>query len=252
MFNKTKILYLDIETAPNIGWFWGCSFKTSITPEQIIKERFIIMVSYKWKGNKKVHNLSVNLRDMSDKKVLSKLAKVLEKADLVVTHNGDRFDLKWINTRMLYHGLQPIQQYKSEDTLKIAKKYFNFQSNRLNYIANLLGIGNKLDTGGIRLWLDIVLEKCPKALKKMIRYCDQDVRLLERVHNALSHYHKPAINLSGTGLLGCLRCENPRMTTNGITTLASGTQQQRLRCLKCGSSKTIPYNKYLKEIDSGK
>ena len=246
--NKAKILYLDIETAPNIGWFWGCSFKTSITPEQVIKERFIIMVSYKWKGDRKVHNLSVNLRNLDDKKVLRKLAKVLGEADLVVTHNGDRFDLKWINTRMLKHGLKPVQQYKSEDTLKIAKRYFNFQSNRLNYIANLLGLGSKLETGGIRLWLDIIFERCPKALSKMIKYCDQDVILLEKVHDKLAIYHTPTINLSGSSLLGCLRCDNKQMTTNGVRTNASGTQHQRLRCLKCGSSKSIPYTRYLKEV----
>lgn len=246
--SKAKVLYLDIETSPNIGWFWSAAWKTSIDTGQIIHERKIIMVSYKWAHEKKVHRLDWGLNKQCDKQLLKKLSKVMNEADLIVGHNGDRFDLKWINTRILYHGLPPVTPVHTEDTLKIAKKYFNFQSNRLNYIAQLLGIGAKIPTGGSKLWLDIVLNKSQKAMDKMGKYCDMDVVLLEKVHKKLAVFHEPSVNLSGSDLLGCLRCENKRMTTNGVVELKSGTKKQRLRCLKCGSSRTIPYTKYLKEV----
>jgi DNA polymerase elongation subunit (family B) len=205
------------------------------------------MISYKWKGQKKVHRLEWSA-NQCDKDLLKKFSKVLTEADLVIGHNGDRFDLKWVNTRLLYHGLPPIGKIISEDTLKIAKRHFNLQSNKLDYIAKLLGLGSKLPTGGYKLWIDIVMHKCPKAMKKMGRYCDMDVKLLEQVHDKLAVFQEPTINLSGNDLLGCLRCENKRMTTNGVYELQSGAVKQRLRCLKCGSGRTIPYSKYEKEM----
>lgn len=246
--SKAKILYLDIETSPNIGWFWSAAWKTSIDTGQIIDERQIIMASYKWKHEKKVHRLDWGLKKQCDKSLLKKLSKIINEADLVVAHNGDRFDLKWINTRLLVHKLPPLRPFKTEDTLKLAKSHFNFQSNRLNYIAELLGIGSKVPTGGSKLWLDIVLHKDEKAMAKMGKYCDMDVILLEKVHDRLSIFHEPVIDLSGNGLLGCHRCENPQMTTNGIYTLKSGAEKQRLRCLKCGSGRTVPLSKYVKEL----
>ena len=36
---KARVLIYDIETSPNIGWFWRAGYKLNIQPENIIKER---------------------------------------------------------------------------------------------------------------------------------------------------------------------------------------------------------------------
>jgi hypothetical protein len=53
-----------------------------------------------------------------------------------------------IQTRMLLNDLDPPSPYRSIDTLAIAKKEFGFTSNKLAFIAQSLGLGDKLDTGG--------------------------------------------------------------------------------------------------------
>src|SRR3970040_780667 len=55
---EQRILIYDIETSFNIGWFWRTGFKVNISPEQIIEERAIICVSYKWLGEDQVYNLT--------------------------------------------------------------------------------------------------------------------------------------------------------------------------------------------------
>jgi DNA polymerase III epsilon subunit-like protein len=70
--------------------------------------------------------------------------KVMAQADEIVAHNGDRFDLKWLRTRALLHGLDVMPSPKTIDTLKWAKRYFNFNSNKLDYIAKYLGVGQKM------------------------------------------------------------------------------------------------------------
>jgi DNA polymerase elongation subunit (family B) len=244
---KAKILYLDLETSPNIGWFWSASWKTSISTNQITDERQIIMASYKWAGEKKVHRIDWGLKKQCDKQLLKKLSKVINEADLVVAHNGDRFDLKWINTRLLFHGLDPLHRVNSEDTLKLAKRHFNFNSNRLDYIGQYLKVGRKIETGGIQLWLDIIFKKSKTAMNKMGKYCDQDVVLLEKVHNKLSKFNERTYAVYSGDTMSCNNCGSDHLHANRSYKLRSGAEKKVLTCQSCGSSKSVPMQKYLKE-----
>ena len=80
--------------------------------------------------------------------------------------------------------------YKQFDTLKVAKAKFMFNSNKLDYISKFLGAEGKIPTE-MKLWDDIILRKCPKALIQMLDYCDEDVRQLEVVYNALVSWENP-------------------------------------------------------------
>jgi len=185
-----KVLIYDIETSPNIGWFWRAGYKLNISPENIIKERAIICVSYKWLGENEVYTLVWD-KEQCDKFLIEQFIEVMNEADLLVAHNGDRFDLKWIKTRSLKHGItNMLIDYKSLDTLKLAKKKFNFNSNRLDYIAKYLGFEGKIKTT-ISLWTDIVFKKDQKALNQMVEYCEEDVRQLEKVYEKLVGWEKP-------------------------------------------------------------
>ena len=86
-------------------------------------------VSWKWEGSKKVQHLDWGLKEQCDKKLVEKFIKVLDKADEIVAHNGDRFDIKWIRTRALYHGIEMRDTYTTIDTLKMCKKYLSLPSN---------------------------------------------------------------------------------------------------------------------------
>lgn len=53
-----KRLFFDIETSPNIGYFWRTGYNLSITPDCIINERKIICISYKWETEDKIYSLT--------------------------------------------------------------------------------------------------------------------------------------------------------------------------------------------------
>jgi hypothetical protein len=191
---KARILIYDIETSPNIGWFWRAGYKLNIQPNQIIKERAIICISYRWKGDKEVFNLAWD-KNQDDKFMLEQFIEVMNEADLIVAHNGDRFDLKWIKTRALYHGLTTmLVDYPSIDTLKLAKKKFYFNSNRLDYISKFLGFEGKIQTTAA-LWNKVCMQNDRDALKEMIAYCDEDVVQLEKVYDALVGWENPKLHL---------------------------------------------------------
>lgn len=187
--SKSKILIYDIETSYNIVSSWRVGYNVNLPHHSVIKERAIICVSYKWLGEDQVYNLTWD-KNQDDKFLLEQFIEVLNEADLLVAHNGDRFDLKWIKTRALKHGLSMLIDYKQFDTLKVAKKKFYFNSNKLDYISEFLGFGNKIKTEP-ELWDRIILEKDPEAMKEMLAYCDEDVNLLEKVYKKLMYWETP-------------------------------------------------------------
>jgi hypothetical protein len=190
--NQARVLIYDIETSPNIGWFWRAGYKLNIQPDNIIKERAIICVSYKWLGEDQVYNLAWD-KNQCDKFLVEQFAEVLKESDLIVGHNGDRFDIKWLKTRALFHRVPMLPNYKQFDTLKVAKSKFLFNSNRLDYIAKFLGHEGKNKTT-ISLWTDIMFKKCKVAMNTMLEYCDEDVRQLEKVYNELKYADNPKLH----------------------------------------------------------
>ena len=232
---KRKRLYFDIETSPNIGFFWTAGFKLNISTESIIKERAIICICYKWEEDKVTHSLNWDSKQ-NDKKMLQEFIKVANEADELVGHNGDKFDLAWIRTRCLFHRIEMFPTYTTIDTLKVARSKFKFNSNKLNYIAKYLGIGQKIHTE-YDLWKDIVLNKDKEAMDKMIKYCKMDVILLEKVHKELS-LHIPAKTHYGVIFGGdrgsCPECGSDDLVRNNKRVTASGLVKIQLRCKTCG------------------
>jgi hypothetical protein len=191
--NQGKVLIYDIETSYNIGKFWRVGYNLNINSGDIIHERAIICISYKWLGGEQVYNLTWD-KNQCDKFLLEQFIPILDEADMIVAHNGDRYDLKFIKTRALKHNLKMLINYKQFDTLKVAKAKFMFNSNKLDYISKFLGAEGKISTE-MKLWDDIILRKCPKALIKMLDYCDEDVRQLEVVYNALVSWENPKFHV---------------------------------------------------------
>lgn len=184
-----KVLIYDIETSYNIVSSWRIGNKVNLPHHSVIKERAIICVSYKWLGEDQVYNLTWD-RNQDDKFLLENFIEVMNEADILVAHNGDRFDLKWIRTRALKHGLEMLPYYQQHDTIKTAKKYFNFNSNKLDYITQFLGFEGKIKTEP-ELWDRVILDKDMDALKEMVFYCDEDVRQLEKVYLKILNWDKP-------------------------------------------------------------
>jgi uncharacterized protein YprB with RNaseH-like and TPR domain/predicted RNA-binding Zn-ribbon protein involved in translation (DUF1610 family) len=232
---KRKRLFFDIETSPNIGFFWEAGYKKNIDYSNIIKERAIICICYKWEGEKEVHELHWDAKQ-SDKALLQKFIKVANEAHELVGHNGDRFDLAWIRTRCLFHRIEVFPRYTVIDTLKIARGKFKFNSNKLNYIADYLGIGQKIKTN-FDLWRQIVLNKDKKAMGKMIAYCKKDVTLLEKVFKEINNHiaaktHYGALIGGDRGT--CPECGSDYLVINQKTTTASGSSRVQYRCNDCG------------------
>ena len=231
---KRRRLFFDIETSPNIGFFWQSGFKLNIGPQNIIKERAIICICYKWEDEKETHSLNWDSKQ-NDKKMLQDFVKVLNESDEIIGHNGDKFDMAWVRTRCLFHGLDLFPKYHTVDTLKIARSKFKLNSNKLNYIAQFLGIGQKIKTD-YDLWKNIVLLKDKKAMADMIKYCKMDVILLEKVYKKLSLHIEPRTHFGvifGADRGSCPECGSDEIVINNRRTSATGTKYVQFKCKTC-------------------
>lgn len=245
-----KRLFFDIETSFNIGFFWRAG-KQYIGPDNILEERKIICISWKWEGEDKVYNLTWD-ENQCDKKMVKKFLKVMRSADEIIAHNGDRFDIRWLKTRALYHRLPALPKYQTLDTLKVVKSHFNFNSNKLDYIAKYLGVGEKMETGGIDLWKKIILDRDQKALEKMVAYCDQDVVVLEKVYAALRNHvgHKRHFGVQNGGeKFCCPECGSNSVRLSKTSTTAAGTIRRHIKCKKCATHYTVSDTTYTKLLE---
>lgn len=230
-------LIFDIEVSPNIGFFWQTGNKISIGYDSIIEERKIICICYKWEGKKTVYSLRWD-KNKCDKKMIKEFIKVADSADELLGHNGDNFDIKWVRTRAVMHGLNFSTNIVSIDTLKEARKSFRFNSNRLDYIGKVL-VGDKKISTDYAMWKDIVLTNDQTQLNKMVKYCKQDVVLLEKVFTKIKPFIKPKSSIA-LEKRECPECGSDRFTSHGIRRTAAGTVYYRGNCTDCGKYYKIP------------
>lgn len=228
-----KRLYIDVETSPNVVYSWRVGYKINLDYENIITERSLVSVAWKWEGEKEIHAVWWK-GPGKDKHIIEKIVPILHEADLIVAHFGDRFDLPWIRARAAFHGILVSPHLKTVDTKAQSSRLFYFNSNRLDYLAQFLGVGKKIETD-FDLWKD-VMKGSATALAKMIRYNKHDVRLLEKVYQKLEGYNKPKTHAgvhNGGSRNDCPYCASTHTVINGYRTTQTGFRSVARRCKDC-------------------
>lgn len=244
--SNIKRLFFDIETSPNIVYSWRIGYNLTITPENIIDERKIICISYKWESEDIIHTLKWD-KDHCDKQMLIDFVKIANQSDEMIAHNGDKFDIKWIRTRCIYHRIDMFPNYNTLDTLKKAKSGFNFNSNKLDYIAKFLGVGAKVKHSGFDMWIN-VMKGDESAMNEMVNYCIGDIQILEDVYLTMQNYIKPNthVGVHNNNLkFSCQSCGSEHITLykNRVTTL--GTIKRVMECQDCAYIYEISNSSYI-------
>lgn len=178
-----KILFIDIETSPSVSYHWK-RWDENIGQDQVIQESIILTFSAKFLGREEIlygYVTEEEVKRYDDKRVLGEIHDILNQADIVVAHNGRRFDKKKINTRLLFNGFEPTSHYRLFDTLISAKANFSFPSNSLDNICAYLGLERKLKHEGFNLWRGY-MEGNKECIEKMVDYNMQDVVILEELY----------------------------------------------------------------------
>lgn len=191
-----KILILDLETAPMKAYVWR-RWKENISLEQTISEWFILAWSAKWLYSPDIYGEVLTpeeVRGEDDSRIVASLYTIVNKADIIVAHNGKQADIPWMNSRFILNNLQPPKPFITVDTLEVARRQFGFSSNKLDALAGYFNIPHKLHTD-FQLWKEC-MEGKQQSLDYMLEYNKMDVKILEEVYLKLAPWIKNGPNMN--------------------------------------------------------
>lgn len=235
-----KVLVFDIETSPILGFVWSL-WDQNVGLNQIHKDWHLLSWAAKWLGEKEMlyadQSKAKDIQD--DSGILKKIWELLDEADIVLTKNGKRFDVKKLNARFAIHGMKPPSPYRHIDMETIARKYFAFTSNKLEYLSDKLNKKYKKlkhkKFPGFELWVEC-LKGNKKAWKELEIYNKYDVLSTEELYQHLSAWDT-SINFNvyhdDNGVI--CQCGSSSLMKYGYCFTNTG-KFQRYRCNKCGAS----------------
>jgi len=236
---EPAVLLYDIETAPALAWMWSAYDANVIAIE---KDWYLLSVAYRWLGSDDTYFVSIYqdpkfYPDTQDDLYLAERIKLLfDAADVLVAHNGDRFDQRKVNARLLWHDLGPASPYKTVDTAKQARRYFANYMNSLKDLGRLYNLGSKLENEGFSLW-----RKCmagdPAAWATMEAYNRQDIEVMEKLYLKLRPWMQGAGAAPNPNFQSetpvCTHCGSDKLQKRGVRTTSVSTFQT----YQCGDCK---------------
>lgn len=236
-----KVLLLDIETAPMLGYVWGL-WDQNIGLNMIHTDWYILSWSAKWLGAPPEETMYADQRDSpdieNDGEMLKGIWKLLDEAEIIITQNGKKFDEKKLNARFIQNGFKPTSSFRHIDTLQIAKHRFAFTSNKLEYMTDKLCTKYKklkhAKFSGFELWKECLAGNM-EAWEEMELYNRYDVLSLEELYLKLRPWDK-SINFNvytGSEETFC-SCGSMEFSKNGFVYSNAG-KYQRYTCKKCGA-----------------
>ena len=230
-----KILLFDIETSPCVVYSWGLG-KQRLSYENLIEEWCIIAWSAMWLNETTVMGDVLTPEEATKKddlRIVKSLLKLINDADVLIAHNGRKFDVPRVMGRAIMHKLPPTSSYHIIDTLEAAKKV-KFTSNRLDYLGSVLSGEGKIKTT-FDLWLKC-LHGDNDALNEMLTYNKKDVLVLKEFYLLIRPYIKSHPNvalMSEINGSACPVCGSTEFEEIGDY-ITQANKYDEFRCIGCG------------------
>jgi len=228
-----KLLILDIETFPILSYHWGL-WDQNIAINQIREPGGVLCWAAKWHGKDRMFFRS--LKHHGHEKMLAGIYDLLESADSVIHYNGMKFDIPILNTEFAHAKMPPPAPFSQIDLLRVVRQQFRLPSNKLDYVAQFLGLGEKISHEGFSLWKDCMAGKA-SAWKIMKAYNIRDAVLTEGVYDYLLPWIRFHPNY---GLLAnddgpvCTNCGSGELQRRGVARTKT-MEYQRFQCNGCGT-----------------
>lgn len=139
--------------------------------------------------------ISEGRKGASDQQLCVNIRDELEKYDILISWYGLDYDLKMLNSRLLKWREKRLRFMLHQDDYRIAKRYLNTHSRRLDVVATHLGVKHEKTKIIPDDWVTATIDGNKKALKSIVRHCELDCYVLEEVHERLAPYIR---SISGT------------------------------------------------------
>lgn len=245
--SEPKIVIWDLETLPDpeavydrlpsIGAWPGRTFKAEL--------HTILSFGYKIYGDKEakcINAWEVGNSPSDDSAIVQMAYDILHDADEIVTHNGKSFDLKVLNTRLMYYGMPPLDtKIKHVDTKQVLKGKLSLYSNSLKDAAKFFDVDDKMHWADKwSTWKRFAFgRETEEDRVTMDLYCKQDVEVLEQIWLKTRPFHGTnSVNKQQWRkdiALVCSTCGSDNIHRNG-TRRSTKYRYRRYLCNQCGTS----------------
>lgn len=227
-----RVLILDIETMPAKTEQFRMDDYTTI--DRIVTPGYVFGFGYMWHNNASttMENYKPGPIQWVQENIAEASYDLLCEADIVVTWNGDKFDIPHLNTEMAKKNLTWPSSSKSVDVYRTVRRRLALESNKLDYSARIFLGEQKIKTD-YSLWQGCMAGD-ELSIRKMARYCRRDVKLTDQLYVKFLSLVKNHPNV-GLWLSGrcCPACGSPAVQKRGVERLVSMTYQ-RWWCVDCG------------------
>lgn len=227
-----KILAWDLETSPNLGYIWSL-WNQNVSLGQLKETSEVMCFAARWIDEPTSSIIFKSTHADGVDGMRQAAWDLLDEADALLSWNGKGFDTKHMQREFLLADLGPTSPFVEIDMLKTARNKFKFVSNKLEHVANQLGLGGKVKHSGFDLWLRCMAGNT-EAWAEMERYNKQDVNLLVEIYERFLPWISghPNQNLYSDGELVCTRCKSTNHTKEGWRPTQLGWYQ-RHKCHDC-------------------
>lgn len=226
-----KILFIDIETYPNLCYAWDSQLWTGhISIDQIKEPGGLLCVAAKWYGKDDV--IFVSKWEHGEEKVKQQVWELMEEADIIVHYYGSRFDVPHLNNLFIHTG--PPSPFKQVDLKVAVSRRFKLPSNKLQFVSQVLELEGKEEHEGFKLWTK-VMNGDTDAQDRMTSYNKRDTVLLEECYEILlawlpDHPNRRLYNGEG----GCPRCGHEDTIKDAGYAYTKVSKFPQYKCVSCG------------------
>ncbi len=238
MTNKT--LVFDIETLPMEVFVWDTG-EQFVRHDQIKKDWSVGAWGAKWLNAPPSKVIYRDTRFQKDPRrdvdILHPMRNLLDEAEVVITQNGKKFDVRKLNARFIELGIRPPSPFLHIDNYREIKKIAAFTSHSLEYLTEKLNKKYKKlkhkKYPGLSLWKEC-LRKNHDAWDEMKRYNIHDVLSTEELYlNTRAWFPTTVPDVYQSTENKCGTCGKAKIK-RGVGRNKNGFYQ-RYQCQSCGS-----------------
>lgn len=218
-----RVLLFDIETS-NLAADFGV----------------LLCVGYKWLGESRVYCPKIDFTTKNhrnaEKALFEAFLPAYEEADILVSYNGKRFDVPFLQAKALEYGYNALPNTSHVDLYWTVKHSMRISRKSLQNAGYFLGLSNEKTPVEGKIWTRATLGD-PKALKYIVDHCKSDVLVLEELYMRLRSLVRGHPRVAGNA---CKACGSPEIQNRGrYVTKLKGTMW-RTMCTNCGSWEARP------------
>lgn len=239
VMDRLKVLFWDIETSPALSAHWGL-YDQTISKGATVRSAGMLSHAWAWNDGQVYSSVLTPKEAIKNdyERIVREAWSLLDNADVVVGQNCKSFDIKRMMSEFIKLDLPPPSPFKVYDTLRVAKRHFNFERNDLDSLCVTLNIPyRKVKHEGLSLWMKCI-QGDQEALDQMQEYNVGDIPTLRAVFKKLLPWDNQGVNfaLMGENLNGCPNCGENSLESTGKFTYTNARKYGHYRCKHCGAN----------------